>query len=103
MSRMHKLWSLPCIVVTLALALSLPVRAYQPSQAQAFTAPAGGTFTFVKEDKEGSNPKFDLVDERGVRWKVKLREEAQSETAAWSRNTKMICPRISEYRRTTKT
>jgi hypothetical protein len=41
-----------------------------------------GKFTFVKEDKEGSSPKFDVVDEQGVHWKAKLGEETKSETAA---------------------
>lgn len=41
-----------------------------------------GKFTFVKEDKEGGSPKFEIVDEQGVRWKAKLGTEAQSETAA---------------------
>ena len=41
-----------------------------------------GKFTFVKEDKEGSSPKFEVVDEQGVRWKVKLGIETKSETAA---------------------
>ena len=44
-------------------------------------APAG-RFTFVKEDKQGTAPKFEVVDQRGVRWKVKLGEETKSETAA---------------------
>src|SRR6266404_4166297 len=29
------------------------------------------TFTFLKEDLDGSNPKFDVRDENGVKWKVK--------------------------------
>jgi hypothetical protein len=41
-----------------------------------------GKFTFVKEDKEGTAPKFEVVDEQGVRWKAKLGEEAKPETAA---------------------
>jgi len=41
-----------------------------------------GKFTFVEEDKEGTSPKFVVVDEQGVRWKVKLGDEAKSETAA---------------------
>jgi len=41
-----------------------------------------GTFTFEKEDMEGSNPKFDVVDEDGVKWKVKMGGEARPETAA---------------------
>jgi hypothetical protein len=39
-------------------------------------------FKFIKEDSSGTNPKFELRDARGVRWKVKLGEEVQSETAA---------------------
>jgi len=41
-----------------------------------------GKFTFVKEDKQGSAPKFEVVDEQGVHWKAKLGEEIKSETAA---------------------
>ena len=40
------------------------------------------TFTFVKEDMQATSPKFDVEDEHGVQWKVKLGEEPQSETAA---------------------
>lgn len=39
-------------------------------------------FHFVKEVKEGGMPKFDVEDARGVKWRVKLGEEAQAETAA---------------------
>lgn len=39
-------------------------------------------FRFVKEVKEGGMPKFDVEDARGVKWRVKLGPEAQSETAA---------------------
>lgn len=42
----------------------------------------GKKLTFIKEDKGGSNPKFEVKDEKGVTWKVKLGLEAQSETAA---------------------
>jgi hypothetical protein len=41
-----------------------------------------GKFTFVKEDQEGTAPKFEIVDEQGVHWKAKLGEETRSETAA---------------------
>ena len=41
-----------------------------------------GTFTFVKEDMNGTSPKFEVVDEQGVHWKAKLGEETKSETAA---------------------
>jgi hypothetical protein len=42
----------------------------------------GGKFTFVQEDMEGTSPKFDIEDDQGVRWRVKLGQEPQSETAA---------------------
>jgi|HubBroStandDraft_4_1064222.scaffolds.fasta_scaffold149877_1 hypothetical protein len=41
-----------------------------------------GTFTFVEEDMNGSNPKFDVRDKDGVKWKVKLGAEARPEVAA---------------------
>ena len=41
-----------------------------------------GKITFVKESEDGTAPKFEVVDERGVHWKAKLGEEAQPETAA---------------------
>jgi hypothetical protein len=39
-------------------------------------------YTFIKEDMNGTNPKFDLRDAAGVKWKVKLGQEARPETAA---------------------
>jgi hypothetical protein len=41
-----------------------------------------GTFTFEKEDLDGSNPKFVVRDQDGVKWKVKLGVEAKPETVA---------------------
>jgi hypothetical protein len=41
-----------------------------------------GPFKFLNEDKEGTSPKFDVVDAKGNRWRVKLGEESQAETAA---------------------
>jgi hypothetical protein len=41
-----------------------------------------GRLEFVKEDLDGSKAKFVVVDEDGVRWKIKLGEEAQPEVAA---------------------
>lgn len=41
-----------------------------------------GVFTFVKEDLDGTNPKFVVRDDQGVKWKVKLGAEARPETAA---------------------
>jgi hypothetical protein len=40
-----------------------------------------GTFTFIREDPAGSNPKFEVADGQGVEWKVKLGQEPQPETA----------------------
>ena len=39
-------------------------------------------FTFLKEDLNGTNPKFDVKDADGVKWKVKLGIEARPETVA---------------------
>lgn len=40
------------------------------------------TYTFVGEDPHGTNPKFDVRDENGVKWRVKLGPEARPETVA---------------------
>jgi hypothetical protein len=40
------------------------------------------TFTFLKEDLDGTSPKFDVLAQDGVKWKVKLGAEARSETVA---------------------
>ena len=37
---------------------------------------------FEKEDTKGTNPKFDVRDQDGTKWKVKLGVEARPETAA---------------------
>jgi len=42
----------------------------------------GTRLVFIKEASGGTSPKFDVQDERGVIWKVKLGEEARPETAA---------------------
>jgi hypothetical protein len=39
-------------------------------------------FTFVTEEKSGESPKIDVEDANGVKWRVKLGPEAQSETVA---------------------
>jgi hypothetical protein len=41
-----------------------------------------GTFTFVSQDSVASNPKLDVLDGKGVTWKVKLGPESGPETAA---------------------
>lgn len=44
--------------------------------------PPSGTFTFLKEELKGANPKFVVRDPNGVKWKVKLGIEARPETVA---------------------
>jgi len=39
-------------------------------------------FTFVKEDLDGTSPKFSVRDQDGTKWKVKLGPEARPETVA---------------------
>ena len=41
-----------------------------------------GPFTFESEDLNGTNPKFNVRDPDGVKWKIKLGAEARPETAA---------------------
>ena len=41
-----------------------------------------GIFRFIEEDFGGSQPKFKVEDDKGIRWKVKLGSEAQPETTA---------------------
>jgi hypothetical protein len=41
-----------------------------------------GTLTFLHEDLEATNPKFDVRDGDGVKWKIKLGREARPETVA---------------------
>jgi hypothetical protein len=45
-------------------------------------APHPGTFVFIKEDLDGSNPKYVVRDDAGVKWKIKLGLEAKPEVAA---------------------
>jgi hypothetical protein len=42
----------------------------------------GNQFHFLKESMNGTSPKFEVQDEKGIKWKVKLGEEARSEMAA---------------------
>jgi hypothetical protein len=41
-----------------------------------------GEFIFVKEDKTGTSPKFEIKDAQGAKWNVKMGHEPQAETAA---------------------
>jgi len=42
----------------------------------------GARFKFLKETLTGTSPKFEVQDENGVKWKVKLGPEVKAETAA---------------------
>jgi hypothetical protein len=42
----------------------------------------GARYTFRKEDENGGSPKFDVEDDKGIRWRVKLGAEPRAETAA---------------------
>ena len=39
-------------------------------------------FTFIREDRHGTNPKFDCRDANGKKWRVKLGDEARPEVVA---------------------
>ncbi len=112
MNRAHKVLNALCIAS--AIAFSLPARAGEAAQVQAFSMAVStrvpsaalwldrgniesldlvygiggkknqptGKFTFVKEDENGSTPKFQILDEQGVLWRAKLGPEANAETAA---------------------
>jgi len=41
-----------------------------------------GPFKFIQEDLDGTQPKFEIEDTQGIRWKAKTGVEARSETAA---------------------
>ena len=41
-----------------------------------------GTVTFLEEDREGTNPKIEVRDRDGAKWKVKFGVEARPETVA---------------------
>jgi hypothetical protein len=45
-------------------------------------SPHSTVFSFVKEDLSGTNPKFIVTDQSGVKWKIKLGAEAKPEVAA---------------------
>jgi hypothetical protein len=42
----------------------------------------GHELRFIGESPDGTSPKFEVEDEHGTKWKIKLGEEAQAETAA---------------------
>jgi hypothetical protein len=66
------LWQEPVDVATRNLIFGPGGEQHQPH----------GPFKFVKEDLNGTSPKFVITDADGVKWKIKLGEEAHPETAA---------------------
>src|SRR5579871_69351 len=64
-----ELWRYPSDIATRNLFYGPGKKAHVPH----------GTFTYLKEDLGGSNPKFDVIDSGGVKWKVKMGEEARPE------------------------
>src|SRR6186997_885666 len=44
--------------------------------------PAAVRFTFVKADRTGHSPGYELRDQNGIEWSVKLGTEAQTEVVA---------------------
>ena len=69
-----RIWLDPGAVASLDLINGVGGRAHAPSPAS--------IFTFLKEDSTLMSPKFDVTDEHGAEWKVKLGDESQAETAA---------------------
>jgi hypothetical protein len=67
-----QLWNQPADIATQNLYYGAGGQEHQPR----------GPFTFEKEDLQGTNPKFDVHDSAGVKWKVKLGAEARPETVA---------------------
>jgi hypothetical protein len=43
---------------------------------------SGAKYKFKKEDMNGTSPKFDVEDDKGIKWRVKLGQEPRAETAA---------------------
>jgi len=67
------LWLNPADIGSRNLFLGPGGQKHQPQQ---------GMFSFLKEDLNGTNPKFDVKDSADVKWKVKMGAEARPETAA---------------------
>lgn len=68
------MWRSPGDVASLDLRHGAGGKAHAPD--------SHGAFTFIKEDLQATSPKFEIEDDHGVRWRVKLGQEPGSETAA---------------------
>ena len=53
-----------------------------PSVAGVTVPTAAGSFTFIKADRTGYSPGYDVRDANGVEWSVKLGKEAQTEVVS---------------------
>lgn len=73
-ARLHNpiLWHDPGQISTLDLFYGQGGKDGQPA----------GPFKFEREDLHGSNPKFDVRDAHGTKWRVKLGDEARPEVVA---------------------
>ena len=72
--RPEAIWRDPGNMASLNLLYGAGGKAHAPH--------TNGVFTFVREDLEATSPKFDIRDDQGNRWRVKLGQEPESETAA---------------------
>lgn len=103
MRRVTSIWAAWAIVMAMAAA-SLPAQAAKPEKPgtravlwkdpgdirsrDLFYGPGGKKdqpeppVTFLKEDTNGTSPKFDVQDKNGQKWRAKLGPEARPETAA---------------------
>jgi hypothetical protein len=68
------IWRDPTNISTLNLMQGAGGREHAPDPS--------GTYVFVKEDMNGTSPKFDVKDGQGVKWRIKLGPEVQAETAS---------------------
>ncbi len=68
------IWRDPGDVATLNLIYGIGGKEHAPDP--------NGKYTFLKEDLKQTSPKFDIEDEHGMRWRIKLGQEPQPETAA---------------------
>ncbi|MEW6734747.1 MAG: hypothetical protein AB1489_25705 [Acidobacteriota bacterium] len=66
------IWQPPADISTLDLYYGEGGKEHEPK----------GKMKFIKEDRTGSQTKFIVQDQEGVRWKIKVGPEAQSETVA---------------------
>ena len=67
------IWHDPGNIASLDLVSGVGGKEYEPPV---------GDFKFIKEDTNGTTPKFDLKDVNGVKWRAKLGIDAKTDTVA---------------------